>query len=88
MDAHEETGCRNPFGVADHFDQVTRGRLSRNRANPGLSDCNPFGIAGKAGNLAEMEGNEDKDEKEDEQIKIKIKIKRKEIDGRRKRRRD
>jgi hypothetical protein len=66
--------------------EVIRSRLSRNRANPGLSDCNPFGIAGKAGNLAEMEGNEDEDE--DEQIKIKIKIKRKEIDGRRKRRRD
>jgi hypothetical protein len=45
MDAHEATECCNPFGVADFFYHVTQGRLSRNRANPGLSDTIPSGLA-------------------------------------------
>jgi hypothetical protein len=36
--------CYNPFGVAERFCHVTRGRLSRNRANPGLSDAIPSGL--------------------------------------------
>src|SRR5580704_6787009 len=45
MNVQKRTARRNPFRVADLFCRVTQGRLSRNRANPGLNDTIPSGLA-------------------------------------------
>jgi hypothetical protein len=40
-----------PFRVVN-YNTATQGRPSRNRANPGLNDCNPVRIAAKADKMS------------------------------------